>query len=283
MTHRFTQVDVFSSVAFRGNPVAVIHDAGDVPEETMRAIARWTNLSETTFLLPPTTPEADYRLRIFTPQQELPFAGHPTLGSARAWLEAGGVPRRAGVVVQECGAGPVEVHRDGDDLAFVAPPLVRSGPVDAATLQVVTAALGLGPAQVEASAWCDNGPGWLGLRVGDAATVLDLRPDLDRLDGHKIGVVGPHPEGGPADVEVRASVSGPGGFEDPVTGSLNAALAQWLVGDGTLPHRYTAAQGTVLGRAGRVRITATDDGIRVGGATSVLVSGQISPPVTTRA
>lgn len=281
MTLRFTQVDVFSREPFRGNPVAVVHDAADVGDADMAAFARWTNLSETTFLLPPTVAEADYRLRIFTPGGELPFAGHPTLGSARAWLEAGGRPHDEDTLVQECGVGLVRIRRSGDDLAFAAPPLRRSGEVDPATLAQVGAALGLDPGEIRDANWVDNGPGWLGLLLHDADTVLRLRPDMSALGGHKVGVIGPHPTpsadapGGPADVEVRAFVPSLGVPEDPVTGSLNAGLAVWLVGAGILPQEYVAAQGTVLGRAGRVSIAAADGEIWVGGRARPLVTGTV--------
>lgn len=274
----FTQLDVFSREAFRGNPLAVVHDADAVTEADMAAFARWTNLSETTFLLAPQDPGADYRVRIFTPAGELPFAGHPTLGSCRAWLEAGGVPADAAQVVQECGAGLVRVRVDGDELAFAAPPLVRSGPVDADTLSEVARALGLGPSDVRASAWVDNGPGWLGLWLTDADRVLAVRPDAVALGEHKVGIAGRHRDGGPADIEVRAFF--PGGVgEDPVTGSLNASLAMWLVGLGELPPRYTAAQGTALGRAGRVSISTDDAGqIWVGGVAVPIVTGSVAMP-----
>lgn len=279
--HPFSQVDVFSTEPLRGNPVAVVHltdvPEGAVSDEQMAAFARWTNLSETTFVLPPTDPAADYRLRIFTPGAELPFAGHPTLGSAHAWLERGGLPRDPAVVVQECGAGLVRVHRDGGLLSFEAPPLVRSGPVEAADLGPVLAALGLAPDQVVDAAWIDNGPGWLGVLVADADTVLALRPDHAAL-GQDVGVVGPREVAG-ADgtaCEVRAFCPPEQGiFEDPVTGSLNAGIGMWLAGT-RLPASYVAAQGTVLGRAGRVHVSSGPDGVRVGGATRTVLSGTVS-------
>ncbi|MDF9715864.1 PhzF family phenazine biosynthesis protein [Nocardioides sp. ChNu-99] len=279
-THPFHQVDVFAPRPLAGNPVAVVHDAEGVPDERLAAFARWTNLSETTFLLPP-TPEgaaagADYRLRIFTPGRELPFAGHPTLGSAHAWLAAGGVPRRADVVVQECGVGLVEVRRDADGLAFAAPALLRSGPVEDDVRDRAVAALGVDPGAVLDLAWVDNGPGWLGVRLDAAATVLALRPDFAAMGDLRIGVVGAHPDGGPADVEVRAFVPSLAVPEDPVTGSLNAGLALWLTAAGVLPPSYVARQGTVLGRDGRVVVTTGDDGrVWVGGATLGLVEGVV--------
>ncbi len=253
--------------------MAVVHDAAGLAEEQLAAFARWTNLSETTFLLPSTLPGADYRLRIFTPDRELPFAGHPTLGSAHAWLEAGGVPAADGVVVQECGAGLVLVHRDGDRLAFEGPPLVRSGPVAEADLARVLRVLGV-ESCVEA-AWIDNGPGWVGVLLEDAAAVLALEPGVAEIDGLDIGVVGPYPEGSPEAVEVRAFFRVAGGVvEDPVTGSLNAGVGAWLAG-GRLPSSYVASQGTVLGRRGRVHVEKVGATVLVGGATRTVITGRV--------
>lgn len=271
----FSQVDVFSREAFGGNPVAVVHDADDLDGEQMAAIARWTNLSETTFLCRPTSPEADYRLRIFTPGRELPFAGHPTLGSARAWLEAGGSPRGEDLV-QECGAGLVRVRRAGPELAFAAPALVRSGPPAEEDLATAARLLGLRAGDVVDAQWVDNGPGWLGLLLRDADAVLGVRPDLGRWEDQRLGVVGPHPSGGEADVEVRAFCPGLGVVEDPVTGSLNAGLAMWLIGAGHLPASYVAAQGTALGRTGRVRLHRDEAGeVWTGGSAVVRVRGAL--------
>lgn len=273
-------VDVFSSVPFRGNPVAVIHHADGLNDARMAEIARWTNLSETTFLCTPTTPAADYRVRIWTTGGELPFAGHPTLGSAHAWLEAGGVAARHDVLVQECTAGLVTVHR-GATLAFEAPPLLRSGPLDAALSARVRDAVGLAAADVLDMAWVDNGPGWVGVLVRDAPALLDLRVDPSRLGGLRVGLAalwhGAHPQG--YELEVRAFYSDDrGAAEDPVTGSLNAGLAQWLVPAGHLPARYTAAQGACLDRAGRVAVEVTRDGrTLIGGATRTLVEGRLDP------
>ena len=272
---RFSQLDVFTAAPLRGNALAVVHDADGLADELMAGFARWTNLSETTFLLPPTDAGADYRLRIFTPGGELPFAGHPTLGSCHAWLAAGGVPRQAGHVVQQCGVGLVTVRRDGLRLAFAAPPLRRSGPADAALRARVAAALRLGEAELLDCEWVDNGPGWVAARLADAAAVLALTPDFGAMQGLKLGVVGAHPAGGECAFEVRAFVPGLGVPEDPVTGSLNAGLAQWLIGAGLAPECYVAAQGAALGRAGRVHVERSGGQTWVGGDVCALVSGTV--------
>ncbi|MFZ2014035.1 MAG: PhzF family phenazine biosynthesis protein [Nocardioides sp.] len=269
----FRQVDVFSSEPLRGNPVAVVHDAEGLSDEEMRRFAHWTNLSETTFLMPPTDPAADYRLRIFTPGAELPFAGHPTLGSAHAWLEAGGAPRADGEVVQECGAGLVRIRR-GERLAFAAPPLLRSGPVVEADRAAVVRALAISDDDVVDLAWVDNGPGWVGVLLRDAEAVLAVEPDVGAFGTLDIGVVGLHPEGAECAVEVRAFCPGMGIGEDPVTGSLNASLAQWLAGN-RLPSSYVAAQGTALGRAGRVHIETDGDTVWVGGDATTTIKGTV--------
>ncbi len=269
---RFSQVDVFSAEPLRGNPVAVVHDADGLSDEQMAAFARWTNLSETTFLLRPTDPGADYRLRIFTPGEELPFAGHPTLGSAHAWLEAGGLPAGEDVV-QECGAGLVRIRRAAG-LAFAAPPLMRSGAVSEDDLVAIAAVLGVAREGIIDSAWIDNGPGWVGIRLTGADVVLGLRPDWSAFGDFKIGVVGTYPPGGSADVEVRAFCPQYGVPEDPVTGSLNAGIGQWLAGRG-LPSSYVASQGTVLQRAGRVRVESIDGDIWVGGDTRTTINGTL--------
>lgn len=272
----FSQVDVFASELTQGNPVAVVHGADGIDDGRMAAFARWTNLSETTFLLQPTTTEADYRLRIFTPGGELPFAGHPTLGSARAWLEADGRPRHADEIVQECAAGLIRVRIDGDQLAFAAPPLLRDGPVDPIDLAEATTALGLLPGQVIDAAWADNGPGWVALLLDSAESVLAIEPDTTAfgvLD--KIGVVGPHSPGSETAFEVRAFF--PGGVgEDPVTGSLNASIGQWLTSTGRAPASYVAAQGTRLHRKGRVHIDVVGDDLWVGGQTTIGVTGSVN-------
>jgi PhzF family phenazine biosynthesis protein len=275
-TRPFSQVDVFGSGPMSGNPVAVVHDAVGLEDEELAAFARWTNLSETTFLLPPTDVRADYRLRIFTPGAELPFAGHPTLGSAHAWLEAGGAPRQEGLVVQECGVGLVDVRREGEQLAFAAPTLLRSGPVEPEVLADVTAALRIDPGDVVASAWVDNGPGWVGVQLAGAEQVLALEPDYVRMRGLDVGVIGAHPGGGPADFEVRAFCPDYSIPEDPVTGSLNAAFAVWLIGEGRAPASYTVRQGTALRRSGDVGISSDEDGrIWVRGSCRTLVRGTV--------
>lgn len=272
----FTQVDVFTDQFLLGNPVAVVHDADGLADDTMAAFARWTNLSETTFLLSPTDPAADYRLRIFTTARELPFAGHPTLGSARAWL-AHNQPHHGVGIVQECGAGLVDIRTDGDRLAFAAPPLRRGGPVAPADIAEIAAAVGADPGDVLDAQWADNGPGWVALLLSSAAAVLALEPDRTRFGQFlHIGVVGAHPAGSDTAVEVRAFVADDGVAEDPVTGSLNAALGQWLIPAGYLPERYVAAQGTRLGRRGRAHVSRVDGQVWVGGDTVIGVSGQVA-------
>jgi PhzF family phenazine biosynthesis protein len=269
----FSQVDVFSTEPLKGNPVAVVHDADGVSEEEMRRFAHWTNLSETTFLLPPTDPAADYRLRIFTPSAELPFAGHPTIGSAHAWLEAGGVPRSADELVQECGAGLLRIRRTGR-LAFAAPPLLREGPVtDEERAQILTA-LDLADDDVVDLSWGDNGPGWVVAMLRDAEAVLAVRPNWSSFGDLDIGVVGPYPAGSECAVEVRAFCPSIGVVEDPVTGSLNASIGQWLAGD-RLPSAYVASQGTALGRRGRVHVERDGDTVWVGGDAATTIKGTV--------
>lgn len=270
---RFRQVDVFTDRSILGNPVAVVHDAEDLSTEEMLAFTNWTNLSEATFLLPPTEPGADYRVRIFCPGRELPFAGHPTLGTCHAWLEAGGMPS-GDVIAQECGVGLVRIRRDGPVLSFAAPPLRRSGPLDDAALQRIAAGLGVERSEIVDHQWCDNGPGWQAVLLGSAERVLSLRPDPAILAGLDVGVVGPHDAGDVA-FEVRAFFPGNSGLtEDPVTGSLNAALAQWLIGSGQAPDDYVAAQGTVLGRAGRVHVSNDGSDIWIGGRCVTVIEGE---------
>ena len=278
MSRDFQMIDVFGSSALMGNPLAVVHDARGLTTEEMQAITRWMNLSETTFLLPPTTNEADYRVRIFTLTGELPFAGHPTLGSCHAWLSTGGSPT-SDVIIQECGIGLVQLRR-GERLSFAAPPLLRSGPVDDSYLAEVTSILGISPDEIVAAEWVDNGPGWVGVLLEDHERVLSLKPDISRYDGDgqiDIGVVGPHPANADIDFEVRAFFSNDQGqlIEDPVTGSLNASLAQWLIGSGRALASYVASQGTAIGRAGRIYLTQNDAQTWVGGSTVTVVTGEI--------
>lgn len=292
----FQQVDVFTATAYRGNPLAVVLDGSGLGTEAMQQFTDWTNLSEATFVLPP-TPEgraagADYRVRIFCPGRELPFAGHPTLGTCHAWLQTGGQPQVAGRVVQECGVGLVTLRRDGDRLAFAAPPLIQSGPLPEADVQLIARGLGVARSDVVAHAWCDNGPRWRGVLLRSAAQVLALQPDGAVLAGLDVGVVGPRGKVGVVGAtdaatdsatgteaiafEVRAFLPGHSGLmEDPVTGSLNAALAQWLIGAGLAPARYIASQGTALGRAGRVHVQQDGADIWVGGHTATCISGTV--------
>ena len=277
MQRRFHQLDVFSAVPLKGNPLAVVHDAQGLSDETLAAFARWTNLSETTFLLPPADAAADYRVRIFTPGGELPFAGHPTLGSCWAWLAAGGQPRQAGMVVQECGVGLVRIRQQGTRLAFAAPPLRRTGPLDAALLDRIVAALGITGGDVLHHQWVDNGPGWCALMLRSAAAVLAVRVDGPASGDVKLGLVGAHAAGSECAFELRALYPAPGGLvEDPVTGSLNASVAQWLIGAGLAPPRYVAAQGTLLQRAGRVHIDQVDGTVWVGGDVTPVIEGEVS-------
>ena len=274
---RFTQLDVFTDRALLGNPLAVVHAAEGLSTEQTAAFARWTNLSETAFLLAPTDPGADYRVRIFTPTVELPFAGHPTLGSCHAWLAAGGSSRTAGEVVQQCGVGLVRIRRDGTRLAFAAPPRRRSGPLDEAMVERIARFLQVPRAAIVAHQHCDNGPGWKAVMLASANAVLALRPQLGSESGLEIGVVGAHSAGAQPAFEVRAFFSAPGGglAEDPVTGSLNAALAQWLIGDGLAPSHYIAAQGAALGRAGRLHVTQQGEDIWIGGDSVAVVQGSV--------
>ena len=308
-TRPFKQVDVFTDQPYFGNPLAVVLDGSGLDDEAMQRFARWTNLSETTFVLPPVDPAADYRVRIFTPGGELPFAGHPTLGSCHAWLQAGGTPKRQDFIVQECQVGLVNIRREGDRLAFAAPPLQRSAPSPAVLAQVA-AALGLKAQHILAAQLLDNGPVWLGLLLDSADTVLQLQPDHAVLKKHglKVGVVGAHPaqtapvliaranrearafsgsthpspaEAATADFEVRGFAAPIGIEEDPVTGSLNASLAQWLIAEGHAPERYVAAQGTCLGRAGRVYLTREADAqgsaqVWVGGESVTCINGTVT-------
>ncbi len=274
MLRPFTQVDVFTTTPYAGNPVAVVLDGAGLTTDEMQRFANWTNLSETTFVLPPADPAADYLVRIFTPTLELPFAGHPTLGTCHAWLEAAKTPKRDDVIVQECGAGLVPLRRTGDGLAFQAPQLVRSGAVDEALIGEICAAMGIERTAVVDAAWADNGPGWIALLLASADEVLAVRPSFIDQD---VGLVGPHPEGSSEAWELRAFFPKDGvSVEDPVTGSLNASVAMWLLGNGRATAPYVARQGTALGRAGRVHVSRDDDGaIWIGGGTVTCIEGQV--------
>jgi PhzF family phenazine biosynthesis protein len=269
----FSQVDVFSAEPLRGNPVAVVHDADGLTDEEMQRFADWTNLSETTFLLSPTDAAADYQLRIFTPSTELPFAGHPTLGSAHAWLGAGGVPRSDEEIVQQSGGGLVRIRR-GKRLAFAAPPLLRDGPVSDADRDRILRALAIGKDDVVDLIWGDNGPGWVCVLLRDADAVLAVRPDWSAFGDLDIGVAGLYPPGSECEVEIRAFSPGVGVVEDPVTGSLNASIGQWLAGN-RLPTSYVASQGTALGRAGRAYVEKVGDTVWVGGDAATTIKGTV--------
>ena len=284
MQRAFAQIDVFTATPYLGNPVAVVLDGTGLSTEVMQAFTDWTHLSEATFVLPPTQAGADYALRIFCPGRELPFAGHPTLGSCHAWLDAGGMPQGA-EVVQECAVGLVRIRRDGQRLAFAAPPLRRSGPLPEDEVLRIAQGLGLARQDILHHAWCDNGPQWRGVMLASAQQVLALQPNAQILAGMEVGVVAPLDQAsqqgshGPAEAfEVRAFFPGHGGLtEDPVTGSLNAALGQWLIGAGLAPTHYEARQGTALGRAGRVHVQQDAQGqVWVGGESVVCIKGQVT-------
>lgn len=277
MSRCFRQVDVFGTGPCSGNPVAVVLDVEGLSDEEMQRFATWTNLSETTFVLPPSTPEADYRVRIFTPVLELPFAGHPTLGTCHVWLESGGEPGDPSEIVQECDAGLIRIRREEGRLAFAAPPLVRSGPASEEDSARVAAALGVEREEILAVEWVDNGPGWIAALFESAERVLELQPGALDFD---LGVVGFYPPGLEAAIEVRAFMPVNGlAVEDPVTGSLHASVAQWLLASGRLRAPYVATQGGAIGRAGRASIGLDDDGtIWIGGKTETVLAGVASYP-----
>ncbi len=275
MQRRFKQVDVFTAEPLKGNPLAVVLDSAGLDAAVMQRFTDWTNLSEATFLGPPKNAEADYAVRIFCPGRELPFAGHPTLGSCHAWLEAGGKPRGEHIV-QECGVGLVRIRRDGARLAFAAPPLKKTGPLNEDEVAVIARGLGIARADIVAHAWCNNGPNWRGVMLKSAEQVLALKPDGQVLAGLDVGVVGPRALHDETQFEVRAFFPGNNGMaEDPVTGSLNAALAQWLIGLGLAPPRYVAAQGAALKRAGRVFVEQIGNDIWIGGSSVTVVDGTV--------
>jgi len=271
----FSQVDVFTAVPYLGNPLAVVLDGSGLSTEQMQTFTDWTNLSEATFVLPPTQPDADYAVRIFCPGRELPFAGHPTLGTCHAWLQMGGVPKGRDVV-QECGVGLVKIQRLGTRLSFAAPPLRRGGPLDEADVQLIAKGLGIDRSDILHHAWCDNGPQWRGVMLASAEQVLALKPDAELLQGLDIGVVAPRTTGD-AQFEVRAFFPGNNGLtEDPVTGSLNAAMGQWLMGAGLAPDSYVVSQGTCLGRAGWVHMQRDEQNqVWVGGESVTCIEGSV--------
>lgn len=281
MDRRFRLVDVFGERPLTGNPLAVVIDSEGLSTDEMLDITRWLNFSETTFLSPPASPDADYRVRIFTLAGELPFAGHPTLGSGHVWQSLADESRDE--IVQECGAGLITLRRSGDRLSFEAPDLIRDGPVDPSEIADLAMVLGVDVSEILEARWVDNGPGWVGLLLEDADSVKALEPDFsrhprrDRLD---IGVVGMYPEGWEHAYEVRAFFSGPRGelLEDPVTGSLNASVAQWLISEHGASTPYVVSQGTVLGRSGRVHISGDADSVWVGGHVFDIVDGHFGLP-----
>ncbi|WP_416970801.1 PhzF family phenazine biosynthesis protein [Streptomyces sp. 4F14] len=276
-TREFVQVDVFCTTPYSGNPVAVVLDGTELTDEEMQDLARWTNLSETTFVLPPAAEEADYRLRIFTPGGELPFAGHPTLGSARAWLDGGGVPRRAGRIVQECDVGLVTVRRSDGDLSFAAPPRIREGALDEARLARIITAFGITRDRVLDHQWVDNGPGWAVVRLATAEEVLALEPDLSLIPDGMAGAIGACPPGSAHDFEMRTFAPAAGVPEDPACGSMNAGVGQWLTSTGAAPSSYRVSQGARLGRAASIGVTADADGtVWVSGAATVRIRGTVS-------
>ncbi|MDU9021320.1 PhzF family phenazine biosynthesis protein [Pseudomonas corrugata] len=280
MTRRFDfkQLDVFSNVPLKGNPLAVVLGADELSDEQMIAFANWTNLSETTFLLAPQHPEADYRVRIFSTSTELPFAGHPTLGSCHAWLEAGGVSKGR-EIVQECGVGLVRIRRNEHGLAFLAPPLLKSGPLDVDLLERVRSGLRLPAEAIVDAQWVDNGAGWLALMLKDRQQVLTLKPDYHQLLDLAVGVVAPWDpavDGDEAQFEVRGFIAGDGMPEDPATGSLNAGLAQWMLGKGLAPSSYVVSQGLTMGRAGRIHVEQIAEDVWIGGAVVTCINGSLS-------
>lgn len=277
MSRPFHLVDVFGTDAFSGNPVAVISAAEGLSTDDMQSITRWMNLSETTFLLAPTHPAADYRVRIFTLAHELAFAGHPTLGTAHVWLEAGGRPKSGTALVQECGAGLIQLHHAADQLAFAAPPLIKDSALSEAEIHDVAKILRIDRKEIQDAVWADNGPGWVAVMLESAEAVLALNPM--RFHEHRvdIGVVGPCAKTCETSFEIRAFFSDAYGgiMEDPVTGSLNASVGQWLFRSGRVASAYVASQGTKLGRSGRIYIHQDAAGqVWVGGKTKTLFSGQ---------
>lgn len=300
-TRAFSQIDVFANGPWSGNPLAVVHDGSGLSTEQMHAFANWTNLSETTFVLPPTRPEADYAVRIFTATVELPFAGHPTLGTCHALLQAGVQPKKAGMMVQECAAGLIPIRVSDQTLAFAAPPLKRADPLSREEIHGLALGVGLTDDDVVAGQWCDNGPGWRALLLNSHSALMRAKPDVSKLQAAvanevsakhtalslpklglvhafapDVGLIAKADQGASVDFEVRAFFPANGVyFEDPVTGSLNAAAAQWLIGSGVAPPRYVAAQGTALGRNGRIYVNQDEDGIWIGGQSTTCITGTV--------
>jgi PhzF family phenazine biosynthesis protein len=283
MNRAFHLVDVFADTPFTGNPLAVVDQADGLSTDAMLKITRWLGFSETTFLLPPDNAAADYKVRIFTPAGELPFAGHPTLGTAHSWLKAGGTPKTAGRIMQQCGIGLVKVKQEGDRLAFAAPPTIRSGPLDDTLIDEICDVLNIERAAIIDHQWLDNGPGWMGIMLRDAEAVRAVKPNgtwRRRVDIGiigKVGIIGAEQDAADTQWELRAIFSNHIGslIEDPVTGSLNASTAQWLYASGRQTGPYVAAQGSCIGRAGRVHISQDADGsVWVGGRCHSLFTGE---------
>jgi len=273
-------VDVFGAEAFAGNPLGVLHSADNLSDAQMLQLTQWLGFSETTFLLPPSDPAADYRVRIFYPAGELPFAGHPTLGSCHAWLEAGGVPQREEIVVQECGVGLVEIRRDGNELAFAAPPLVKSGPLSDAERAEAIRVAGVDPDAVVEAMHVANGPQWQLLRLRSAEDVLAAQPVAKAEPGTDIGLAGPTADDAAIDWELRAFFANQHGnlVEDPVTGSFNAGVALHLFGSGLAEGSYLAGQGQCVGADGRINCTMDAKGRAwIGGRSSTIARGAALP------
>jgi len=273
--YAFHQLDVFSNEPLFGNPLAVVHEANDLSESQMVQFANWTNLSESTFLLNPTNELADYKLRIFTPSSELAFAGHPTLGSCYAWLNKGGVPKNKDIIIQECGVGLIKIRRNGERLSFLAPKLLKTGPLDQTTLNTISKGIGIPVEDIAHHQWVDNGAGWCAVMLKTASQVLAIKPNVEYLKTLKLGVIGPHPTDHEHDFEVRAFVIPFGIHEDPVTGSLNAGIATWLINSGLSKDSYSVSQGTALGRKGKIYIEAINNEIWVGGEVVNCIEGEV--------
>ena len=273
--YAFHQLDVFSNEPLFGNPLAVVHAANDLSESQMVQFANWTNLSESTFLLNPTNELADYKLRIFTPSSELAFAGHPTLGSCYAWLNRGGVPKNKDIIIQECGVGLIKIRRNGERLSFLAPKLLKTGPLDQTTLNTISKGIGIPVEDIAHHQWVDNGAGWCAVMLKTASQVLAIKPNVEYLKTLKLGVIGPHPTDHEHDFEVRAFVIPFGIHEDPVTGSLNAGIATWLINSGLSKDSYSVSQGTALGRKGKIYIEAINNEIWVGGEVVNCIEGEV--------